>query len=229
MAVITISRQYGSGGNEIADQICSILGYTHFDKRQIARAAVVAGLAENEIATYSDFSEENYKVKKFLDFLLRRSHPPTRKQVSLEEKISTLVAEEQIFSESYAIALVQRAINAAYQTGNIVILGRGGQIILKDHPGVVHIRIVANLEDRIQRVEDYLKEAAWAHLAEIAISRTAQDLITERDKASADYIHQFYNTDWTSPSLYHAILNTSEMSIPQAAQIIVEMVRCLLG
>ncbi len=51
MAVLTISRQYGSGGDDIADQVCRILGYRHFTKRHIARAAMEAGLSEQEISS----------------------------------------------------------------------------------------------------------------------------------------------------------------------------------
>lgn len=226
MAVITISRQYGSGGDTIADRVCERLGYKHFDKRDIARAAAEARLSQREIASYADFSEENYKVKKFLDILLRRAHPHNIQSHGLEERIGTLVAEEEEFSEAAALKLVQQAILSAYQSGDTVIVGRGGQIILKDCRGVIHIRVEANLEDRIQRVKDRLRVGPRAHLAEVALRLTAQDLINERDQASSDYVRQFYNADWANPALYHAVLNTSKLDLDQAAQITIDLVKC---
>lgn len=227
MAVITISRQYGSGGDEIADRACHILGYTLFDKRQLSRAAKEAGFSEEEIIHYVNFSEDNFKVKRFLDFLLRRSRPHSQKQIGLEEKVGILTADEEAYSESSALNLVQHAIQAAYLTGDTVIVGRGGQVVLKGKPGVIHIRIEADLEDRIQRVKKQLQDRPRDRLEEIASRRAAQTLIAERDTASADYVYQFYRVDWADRSLYHTIVNTSQMDIHQATQLVIDLVHCL--
>jgi CMP/dCMP kinase len=227
MAVITISRQYGSGGDEIAERVCRILGYQQFDKQQISRAAKETGFSEDDVIHFADYSEGNYKVKRFLDVLLHRSRPRSQKQLKLEEKVVILTAEDQAFSESSALNLVQRAIQAAYLTGNTVIVGRGGQVVLNGKPGVIHVRIEADLEDRIQRVKDHLREHPRDRLEEIALRRAAQDLIAERDTASAAYVYQFYRIDWADRSLYHAILNASRLHIHQASQLIIDMVPCL--
>ncbi len=227
MAVITISRQYGSGGDEIADRVCHMLGYKLFDKRQISRAAKEAGFSEDEIIHYASFSEDNFKVKRFLDFLLRRSRPCGPKQIGLQEKVGLLTAEEEAYSESSALNLVQHAIEAAYLTGDTVIVGRGGQVVLNGRPGVISLRIEADLEDRIQRVKNRLQERPRDRLEEIALWRAAKGLIAERDTASADYVNQFYRVDWADRSLYHAILNTSKLDIHQAAQVVIDLVHCL--
>ena len=59
MAVVTISRQFGSGGDEIADRVCKLLGYHYFDKALMRRIATEASLSPTEIV---DFSEDNYKI-----------------------------------------------------------------------------------------------------------------------------------------------------------------------
>ena len=64
MAVITISRQYGSGADDIAAQVCDKLGYRYFDKRLMAGIASEFGLPESGIV---DFSEDKYKARGFLD------------------------------------------------------------------------------------------------------------------------------------------------------------------
>lgn len=69
MAVITISRQCGSGGDEIASQLCRSLGYRRFDDKLMAQLVHQAGLAPNEVA---DFSEDGYPVRGFLDRLRGR-------------------------------------------------------------------------------------------------------------------------------------------------------------
>ena len=66
MAVITISRQYGSGGDEIAAQVCERLGYHFFDKNLMAQVANDVGLSVQEVV---DFPEDDHKVRGFLDRL----------------------------------------------------------------------------------------------------------------------------------------------------------------
>jgi len=224
MTVITLSRQYGSGGDEIAGQVCQRIGYRQFDKLQIAQAAVEAGLSEQEAI---DYSEETYKVATFLDRLFRRPVPLARARVRKEEAGGTRVVEKPILSETAALALVQKAVQAAYETGNMVIVGRGGQVILKDCPNALHIRIEAPWEERIYRIKAQIRQGKQTYDATVNDRRAAQDLITEKDTASADYIRQFYGVDWADPSLYHAILNTGKLSIEQAAQVIVGMVHSL--
>ena len=75
MAIITISRQVGSGSEEIASQVAKLLGYRQFDKRLMIQAAAEMGLSESEVV---DFSEENYKTAGFLDRLLGRRSQTVR-------------------------------------------------------------------------------------------------------------------------------------------------------
>jgi CMP/dCMP kinase len=226
MAIITISRQYGSGGDEIADQVCQILGYRHFDKRDIARAAATAGFSEEEIATYKDYSEENFRVKKFLSRLMRHSYPSA---VHKEDSLSARLADEKIFNEGSALMLVRKAVETARSTGNTIVVGRGGQMILRDETNVLHIRVEAPLDVRIRRVEGWIKRDQPTHEPIHDLWHNARDLITERDSASADYVRMFYGADWANPDLYHAVLNLGKMDTEQASQIVVDMVHRLFS
>jgi len=224
MAIITISRQFGSGGDEIAERVCQILGYWHFDKRDIARAAARAGFSEEEIATYSDYSEQNYKVKNFLSRLLRRTRPSTSRH---EDTLSTRLADEKIFNEASALMLVRKAVETACNTGKTIVVGRGGQMILKDETNVLHLRVEAPMDVRVRRVEDWLKQGQPTYTTIHDLWHNAHDLIVERDAASADYVRMFYGADWANPALYHAVLNLGKIDIEQAAQIVVDMVHHL--
>jgi cytidylate kinase len=224
MPVITISRQFGSGGDEIADHVCQSLGYRHFDKRLIAKAAEEAGFSEQQGL---DFSEENYKVKNFIDRLFARSRPVANVRVWKESTAGVRVAEEMQLSEEHALVLVQKAVEAAYQNGNVVIIGRGGQVLLKDHPDVLHVRVEAPMEDRIQRVKHQFKLEKQMSLDTIDTRRAAQDLIEQRDAASADYLKRFYGIDWSDPLHYHLVLNSRKLSPVLASEVIVNLVHCL--
>jgi CMP/dCMP kinase len=226
MAVITISRQFGSGGDEIATLVCQRLGYRLFDKRLITRAAAEAGFSDQQDL---DFSEENYQIKNFMDRLFARSRPVAHVRVWKEGTGGERVVEEMQLSEEHALTLVQKAIEFAYQNGNVVITGRGGQILLKDHPDVLHVRIEAPMEDRIQRVKNQLKIEKQMPLDTIETRRVAQDLIEQRDAASADYLKHFYGIDWSDPLHYHLVINTSKLGPDLAAQVVVDLFHCLEG
>jgi CMP/dCMP kinase len=220
MTVITISRQYGSGGDEIAARLCKILSYQQFDKSLITKAALEAGISEKEVY---DFSEENHKVRSFLDRLFSRAAIMAPVPI-WEGSVGAYYPEDVQLSEESMLDLVRKAIHSAHASGKIVILGRGSQVLLQDMPDVLHFRIVAPLEERIQRVKEELKVARHSFQADVEIRRDAQDLILERDAASADYIKSYYQCDWTDASLYHAVLNTGKLSLERATQFIVDLV-----
>lgn len=210
MTVITVSRQFGSGGDEIVERVCRILGYQQFDKNLITKVASEVGISDQ---AGMDFSEEDYKINSFLARLLGRPEPVAPSlRVWKEDVQGVRQPEEMHLTEANALALVQKAIEAACRSGNVVVVGRGGQILLKDCPDILHVRIIAPLEERIQRVKkEYNLER-----------RLAQDLIEEKDSASADYVKRFYTHDWADPLLYHIILNTGKLEPEAAARMIVE-------
>ncbi|HMD88300.1 MAG TPA: cytidylate kinase-like family protein [Anaerolineaceae bacterium] len=218
MAVITISRQYGSGGDEIVDQVCNLLGYRRFDKQLLVQAAREAGLSELEI---TDYSEENYKVANFMERLFNRN-----RSSGTARKTTGRLNGEPVLTDATAFALVNKAIEAAYKIGNIVIVGRGGQIVLKDHSNVLHIRIEAPLETRLMRVRAELRQNDPGDIL-LDERRRAQDLITARDGASTEYLSAHFGVDWSDPSLYHVVLNTDKLPLELAAQFIVAMVRTM--
>lgn len=207
MAVITISRQYGSGADEIAARVCDMLGYRYFDKRIMANMASDLGLSAENIV---DFSEEQYKLRSFLD-RLRGPRVVAQTRVWTQDVSGRRMQSVQDLDEEQAIALVRGVIEAVYEDDNIVILGRGGQAILKDMLGVLHVRVEAPLDARIQRIQ----------AQEDVSQQAAERAITERDKAAADYLKRFYDIDWSDPMLYHLVINTGKWDVEAAAHLIV--------
>ncbi len=214
MAVITISRQFGSGGDEIAEQVRQMLQYRIFDKDLIAQATLESGISDQEVM---DYSEANYKVKGFFDRLFGRSRPVGEVRMWTEDTSGVRTAEAVPLTEEHALSLVQKAIKAACQEGNIIVVGRGGQALLQDCPNVLHVRIEAPLEDRLLRVREQLKLKR----------RPASEMIEARDEASADYVRRFYKVNWADPLQYHLIINTGKVGLDTAARLIVDAVRQL--
>ncbi|MCL4429255.1 MAG: cytidylate kinase-like family protein [Chloroflexi bacterium] len=203
--VITISRQVGSGGAEIALKVSEILGYAYFDKNLMVNVAKSIGVSEEEIA---DFSEDTYKIKRLVDRILLRKKPVTS---SLVSKDNVLI--RKTLDEEECLSVIQTVINSLASRGRTVIVGRGGQAILKHKTGVLHVRIIAPTADRVQRI---MKSAGLSQ-------QDALRLIEDNDKAAAEYLSRFYNVDVNDPAIYDMILNTWKMDLNTATKMIVSV------
>jgi len=203
--VITISRQVGSWGKEVALKVSEILGYAFFDKSLMLSEAKSIGISEADIA---DCSEDSYKVQGFVDRILLRKKPVA---TSLSLKDNALI--RKTLNEEECLSAIQAVINHLDSRGKMVIVGRGGQAILKQKVGVFHVRIVAPLEVRVERI---MKSGG--------LSRDdALRFIEDNDKAMAEYLRRFYNLDWEDPAIYDMVLNTGKMDLGIAARIIVSV------
>ncbi|MEA3310202.1 MAG: cytidylate kinase-like family protein [Chloroflexota bacterium] len=211
MAVITISRQYGSKGDEIAQRLTAILGYRYFNKQLLAEVASEVGLSPEELL---DFSDEDYKVRGFLDRLRNRSRALAEIDDWAESQVLKKNRWMRDLNEEQGVTLTRMALQAAYKHGNVVIVGRGGQVVLQDYPQVLHIRIEATLGSRVMRIKSKRN---------ISVGE-AERLTRERDRASSAYLNRFYRTDWADPLLYHLVINTSKWDVEAALQIIVNAV-----
>jgi CMP/dCMP kinase len=205
MPVITISRQYGSGAVQIAERVCELLGYSYFDKNLMVGVAADMGISERDVV---DFSEDQYRMRNFLERLFgRRRMKPEVKPVASDD--ASLHVET--LSEADGINLVRDTILAAYKHDNVVIVGRGGQAILREQPGVLHIRLHAPLGARALRV----KERQGLSLGE------ATDLARSKDEAAAAYLTRFHGIDWDNTMLYHLVINTGKWELTDVAEIII--------
>lgn len=213
MTVVTISRQNGTGSREIAAQVARLLGYRHFDKWSIIKVAAEMGLSESEVI---DFSEDDYQVSGFLDRLLGRNPQsglkiPILKRDSVGAESLTI---EQLDQE-VCVDLVRAAVEAAYQQGNMVILGRGSQAILQGKPHAFHVRIVAPMDDRVRRIMGEQDGFTRADARDWAISH---------DRKTAEYLRHFFDVSWEDLTLYHLVLNVGKLEPAQAARIIADAV-----
>jgi cytidylate kinase len=113
--------------------------------------------------------------------------------------------------------LIQGVILGAYDRGNMVIVGRGGQALLADKPDVLHVRLVAPLAERINRVQQQ-------HSCTAA---QARELIAERDRGMAKYLGEMFKVQPDDPQWYHLMINLGKWSLEEAAQLIVKAVEQL--
>jgi CMP/dCMP kinase len=207
MIVITMSRQMGSGSVEVVNRLCDELGLVAFDKRLMQRVATEVGLSDEEII---DYSEETYKARSFLERLFSRNRPVAEVSTWTGGSEGGYEREVSTMDEKQAVALTRTAIRAAHKRGNVLIIGRGSQIILESEPNVIHLRLVAPFEARVE----YLQGQQNLSPAE------ARRYIQVQDRATADYMRQFYNADVDDPTLYHMVLNVAKLGVEGCVSLI---------
>ncbi len=219
MSVVTISRVFGCAANEVAAKAAEALGYELVDKELLAHIAAEAQATEEEIEQYDEAAMS--PIERFLRALVRFGVPEEAIGWSpgpLHETPFLLPTKEQwqreggkVLDHEECLKFTQVAIKKLAQKGQVIIIGRGGMVVLKNFPSVLHVRLFAPLEWRIQRV---------AKLENIPPEKAKQKIIAE-DKRRDEYLRHFYGVDWNDPSLYHLVLNVAELGIDLSAQLIV--------
>jgi CMP/dCMP kinase len=213
MTTITVTRQHGCGGHEISARVCEILGYRFFDGPFLRQIASEVGLSRDEAI---DFSDEDYKVKTFLERLI--SFNPAEMRIS-PSSVKTARLDVPRFDDAESVGLVQLAVRFACEHANVVIVGRGAQVILRNQPDVFHVRVIAPMEVRLQNVQK----------AEGMSLEQARQYLEERDRSAREYHSRFFNTQWDDPYLYDLAINTGHCDIEQAAQLIVVAAQHIVG
>jgi len=205
MAVITISRQYGSGGNQIAALLCQRLGYRYFDKELMKKLGAPTDLrAELEAAERAKVSDSENPL-----FRLFRGLWSTGAEASYGGRGRS---EGELAADA-----VEELIRLAYQQDNVVIVGRGGQTILKDKPDVLHVRVVAPAGVREQTIQQF-----DGVTADVAAEKCAH-----YDRAAVNYVRQHYGVDPSDASLYDMIISTAKLTPAAATDAIMAAAACL--
>lgn len=210
--VITLSWEIGSGGLEVGRRAAERLKFRYVDDELIFNIAYRAGISEEAVRAYDQetFDPLQVALRDFFshfDALL-----PSWADLAVEgpREYADLPVELQKFYKGRYLELVQEMIRKLADRGDVLIVGRGAQVLLRDLAGALHVRIMAPLEDRIRRAARELEVP----------ERQARRYVLRRDGAAARYLQHFYQADWEDPSLYHLILNTSLLGIPRAVETI---------
>ena len=201
MPVITISQQFGSYGDAVTELVCARLGYRSLDKSLMWSLAAQAGLKLEKLMT---LSEDRYRPRTMMERFAQHLPPYTRHPVMWAE-YGAAIGREVLATKS-----VSQLIQAAYEQGNIVIVGRGGHVVLRDKPDALHVRLVAPLALRIRRrqLRGLTIEAARAQ-------------VTAYDRAAAEFIERYHGVDIADPTLYDLLINTGTLPLPAAADLII--------
>jgi cytidylate kinase len=231
--IITLSRQLGSRGSYIATAVAKKLGLRYIDREILNRAAEMTGFPDEAMVAQL---EQREKVPGVLERIVTAlntmpmiptiSSATLREGYAYDEQVAMLMVNEGLSRDAAFQTMIdaQRRVEAGeayvelirhvileYATaGNVIIVGRGGQIALKEDPNVLHIRVQAPKSLRVLRLTERLG----------LDDKEAERQIQQSDRERARYMKHFFDAKWDDPDFYHLTINTGKVSVDIATQII---------
>ena len=182
--IITIEREYGCGGGDIAQLVANRLGWKLWDQRLTEEIARLANCPKAVVEAREERNDPLY-YRLFKSFL-RGSY-----EGSINAPKLNLVDSETI------LKITRRVVEHAAEKGNCVIVGRGSQQFLKNRPDTLRIFLYAPRDDKVRRL-----------LGRGKSEKEAEDLVDTVDRERADFIQKYFNAEWPDRPIYHSMLNT---------------------
>jgi cytidylate kinase len=183
--IVTIEREYGSGGGEISQRLATQLGWKLWDQLLTEEIARLAECPKAVVEVREERTDPLY-YRLFKSFL-RGSY-----EGSLNAHKLKVVDSESI------LKITQRVVENAAKSGNSVIVGRGAQHFLRNRQDTLRVFLYAPREDKIRRL-----------LARGKSESEAEQLVDSVDQERADFIQRYFHVEWPNRAVYHTMINTA--------------------
>jgi cytidylate kinase len=183
--VLTVNREYGSGGGSIAQTIAEWLGWKLLDKDIIDAIAYAAHVDSKVVRHYDEH----------VDSWLSRLNQKTMHSAALAAGLE--LGDDAVFDAEAIVKISQKIIERAHTDGNCVIVGRGSQCVLQNNPDVFHVFVYAPIKERIERLRGRLGKGV-----------DIEQQIRTVDEERAKYLQEFYGKKWCSAHLYDLMISS---------------------
>ena len=197
--IITIARQYGSGGHDIGEKLAEELKIPFYDKELLERAAKDSGFCQEIFENYDEKPTNSFLYSLVMDTYSMGHSTAAFAEMPLNHKI---------FLAQF------NAIKDIAKEGPCVIVGRCADYALADFPNVVNVYLYADMQSRIARI---------ARRHDVTDAK-AKDLIQKTDKGRASYYNYYTNKKWGEATGYDLCLNTARLGIDGSIHMIREFV-----
>jgi cytidylate kinase len=201
--IVTISREFGSGGSDLARMLGERLGWRVIDRSLIEEVARRLGAPPEEIAS---LDEHVGGIVERLGSVFVRGTPE--------------LPAPPPHPDALEIAEVARAvIRDAANDPPIVVVGHGGQCLFRGRPDALHVRLVGPLEERVRRAAERLGLPP----------RAAEARARRADEDRHRYIRHHFHSDWNDPHLYDVALDTGGVGLEEAVELLRGMIERRAG
>ena len=191
--VITIARQYGSGGKTVGEMLAKEMGIPFYNDNLLKMASEESGISEQLFRQLDEKLKNSLFNRVSLDIYTGELIPP---------ESSDFVSEKNLFN--YQAEIIKRLA----KTQSCVIIGRAADFILKDYPNVVSVFVHGSKEFNLARAMEYN-------------SMTEEEMkkfIVKTDKYRADYYKHYTGREWTDARNYDLCLNSSKLGVQKCVE-----------
>ena len=203
MPIVTISRQYGSGGSEIAERVATALGWSLYDNDVVEQVAARLGMSAAEVSAREE------RVPSLVE---RMTNALALGVPEVMPMVGDLMSQP---SEERMVHVTQLVLEEAVRAGPAVLVGRGAQCMLATRADALHVYCYAPF--------DALVRYAVAHLGvpKSDATRRVNDINHQR----AEYVKRYWRRDWRDFTNYDLCLNTSRLGLAESASLVLHAVR----
>jgi cytidylate kinase len=206
--VITLSRQVGTDGEEVARLVAEELGLRLLDYRVVQEAAQEAGVSPE---TVSEAEHKPSFLTRMMEALARSSAPAAG--TGWTEPVN--IAGTPLLTSADYRKLVEDVVRDFASQGDVLFLGHGAQFMLHDRTDTFKVLICGSEGPRARRVMTGMN----------VDEATAKKTVHRTDQERLDFFKTYYRADWLSASAYDLSLNTDRLTPKQAAELVVAAVR----
>ena len=194
-SVITIGRQYGSGGREIGQKLAGRLGIKCYDNELLDRAAKESGICQELFENHDEKPTNSFLYSLVMD---------TYSMAYASAALSGMPINHKVFLAQF------NAIKKIADEGPCVMVGRCADYALDDYPNRISVFIYGSMDKRIRRIADKYNFT----------DAKAKDVITKTDKQRASYYNYYTNKRWGDIASYDLCINSSILGIDGTVEIL---------
>jgi cytidylate kinase len=185
--VLTVSREFGSGGGRIAKIAADRLGWKLID-RELIEAIACSAHVDPSVVTRFDERPESW---------VGRMNRKAMLGAALAAGVTP--AEENCFDRDVMIEMTRKIVEHSHEEGNCVLVGRGAQCILQHKQDAFHVFVYAPFCERVCRLRSRLGSGV-----------NIEERIHAVDGERAHYMQQVFGKDWLNPHLYDLMISSRE-------------------
>ena len=207
MAIITVSRQYGSGGSEVAERVARALGWRLYDN------AMVEDVAQRLRMTPAEVSAREERVPTLVE---RMASAMALGVPEMMPVVGDLAAQP---SEERMVMVTQRVIEDAVRAGPVVLVGRGAQCMLAARSDALHVFCYAPFEELVR----YAVEVMDVPFAD------APRQVADMNRHREEYVKRYFKREWRDLANYDLCVNTARLGLDGAAELVTRLARERFG
>ena len=196
MAVITISKEFGTESERVASLLAEKLGYEYIGKNLVAKIAKELHISESEAETFHKTSQS--RILRFVD----------RYTCSIVQKV--VDREHGCLDDKNYYEVTKNLVENVYEAGDAIILGWGGQCLLKGNPDTLHVRLIKDNDLKINEIMQ----------SQNLSQKAAKDFIDREEGDLKAYIKHYFKEDWNAAHLYDLVIDMGKTSVEKAVDMI---------